>query len=466
MRRTRLVALLAACVGAVTAAPAAAAPATFDTAFVDSSALSGPDRDTWVGRAASVGASRLRLAFSWGSVAPSAPPADVAGSAAWAGYRFDNLDAQVRSTTARGLAPMLSVTGAPAWATEPGRPKGVNASAWKPDVAAFGAFMRALAERYSGRFPDPQQPGATLPRVAQFQVWNEPNLRLYLAPQYENGKPFAPTRFRELVNAGYAGVKSVQPDATVVAAGLAPYGDPGTNPMRTRPALFLRTMLCLDERLDKTCGDVTSVDALAIHPYTVNKPSQPARDSDDITIPDVSRLQTLILAAQRAGTVGPKRPELWVTELHWETAPDPDGISFDTRARYISEAFWRLWRVGVPVVYWYLMRDDAYTKGEQFFDSYQSGIFYRSGRRKADARAFRFPLLVTGRSAKRMNVWFRTPSAGTTTIQVRRNGRWVSVVRKRGLPLNGVATVKVPRAGVTGVRGIAGKATSYVWDVS
>ena len=443
-----------------------AATQTLQSGFTDGATLAGPNRSAWLGRARAVGATRVRISFSWGAAAPSAPPAGMASSAAWGGYRFAALDSQVRDTVARGLQPMLMVSGAPAWASGPARPKSIDAGAWKPDPALYSAFMHAVAERYSGSFPDPQNPGAALPRVQQFQLWNEPNLNLYLAPQYEDGKPFAAGRFRELVNAGYAAVKSVQPSATVIAGGLAPYGDPGTNPSRTHPAQFLRDALCLDDARNKVCGERLTADALAIHPYTVNKPSQRAYDPDDVTVPDLAKLQTIILAASAAGTVGPSRPELWVTELHWETAPDPTGIAFSTRARYISEAFWRLWRVGVPVIDWYLMRDQEYTPGQRYYDSYQSGIFYRSGRRKPDARAFRFPLLVTGKGRTMMNVWFRTPTAGTTTVQVRRKGRWTTVVRKRGLSLNGVATVKVPRAGVTGVRGIAGKATSYVWDVS
>jgi hypothetical protein len=446
-------------------AEARAASSTFPTGFVDQASMQGGERDLWLDRAKAVGASRVRIALSWGSVAPTAPPAADAGSAGWPGYRFTLLDAQVRRAAAKGVNTLITAYDAPAWASSTGRPNAIRAAAWKPDPAAFGAFMRAVAQRYSGSFPDPEKPGMTLPRVDQFQLWNEPNLNIYLAPQNENGRPFAAIRFRELVNAGYAGVKSVQPAATVVGAGLAPYGDPGANPSRTRPLAFLRDMLCLDSSLNKSCGDTTTVDALSIHPYTTNKPSQRAFDRDDVTVPDIPKMQRVIDAARGAGTVGPTRPPVWVTELHWETSPDPKGIPIATRARYISEAFWRLWRADVPMVYWYLLRDEEYKPGQRAFDSYQTGIFYRSGRRKSDSRAFRFPLLVTGRSASRLNVWFRTPTKGTTTIQLRRGGVWVTVLKKRKLRANAVAKVQVPRASVSGVRAFAGRAKSYVWDV-
>jgi hypothetical protein len=324
--------------------------------------------------------------------------------------------------------------------------------------------MRAVAERYSGRFPDPLNPGKVLPRVREFQIWNEPNLALYLSPQYERRAPFAPGRLRDMQNAAYAGIKSVQPDATVVLGGLAPYGDPGLNPQRTRPLLFLRGVLCLDNALQKSCNTPTNADVYAMHPYTRNKPSQGSFDRDDITVPDLARLQAAMAAARSAGTVGPKLPPLWVTEIHWESAPaDPKGTPLPTRARYISEAMWRLWRAGVPVAYWYLMQDEEPDTSSTI--KYQSGIYTRAGRRKSDSRAFRFPLLVTSRRGSTMNVWFRTPTAGTTTVQVRRGGVWVTVLKKRKLPKDGVASVKVPRASVSGVRAFAGKAKSYVWDV-
>jgi hypothetical protein len=176
-------------------------------------------------------------------------------------------------------------------------------------------------------------------------------------------------------------------------------------------------------------------------------------------------MQRVVSAARDAGTVGPARPPVWVTEMHWETFPDPRGISTATRARYISEAFWRLWRADVPTAFWYLLKDEEYKPGQRVFDSYQSGLFTRSGQRKTDARAFRFPLVVTRRTASRLTVWFRTPNKGTTSVQVRRGGVWTTIVKKRKLPVNGVATVRFSQASVTAVRAFSGKAKSSVWDV-
>lgn len=449
---------------------ASAASSTLRTGFMDNGVLEldAGSRAQWLGRARSVGASVMRVNLKWNLVAPTAPAVGTGTDPGAPSYNFGMVDAQIKAAQAAGMTVVLNVSQAPAWAQGADKPKNYVSygGAWKPDPAAFGEFMSAVARRYSGATPDPSAAGQTLPKVSTFQVWNEPNLNLYLGPQYEDGQPYAPNRFRDLLNAGYASVKAVQPSATVVAAGLAPFGDPvSRNAARTRPIAFLRSVLCLDSSLQKSCAAFTNADAVSLHPYAVDRPSRPARDPDDATVPDYNRVATVVNAARRAKTLGPAQPEYWVTEMSYDSDdPDPNGVPLATRARYISEAMWRLWRIGVDTVVWYLMRDDS--PSPSYAATYQSGIFYRSGRRKSDSRAFRFPLLVTGKNSTRLNVWFRTPTAGTTTIQVRRNGAWKTVVRRKGLPLDGVATVKVPRAGVSGVRGVAGKATSYVWEVS
>ncbi len=464
MMRRCCTAALAAAALAVGAPAASGAPATLQTGVTGGSAFA--DGGLWATRTARLGASRVRLSFGWSAVNPTAPPSGEAGHAGWSGYRFDRVDAQVRNATAAGLTVMLMFNGTPAWASAPGRTGSYAASAWKPDPVAFGTFMRAVAERYSGTFPDPASPGATLPRVQQFQLWNEPNLAIYLAPQRENGQAFAAVRFRELVNAGYAGIKSVQPDATVVAAGLAPYGDPGKNPRRTRPVVFLRDWLCLDADLRRACDAATAVDVVAMHPYTRNPPGQAAYDADDIALADMGKVNRLVDAATRVGTLRPGRPAVWITEIGYETVPqDPQkvGVPVATRARYISESLWRAWRAGVRVVDWYALRDDPPRDGAL---TYQSGLYTAAGQAKGDVRAFRFPLLVTSASRTKLRVWFRTPASGTVAIQTHRGGGWRTVVRKRRLVRDQVVRVLVPRTALTtGVRGRVGRTTSYAWKI-
>jgi hypothetical protein len=373
-------------------------------------------------------------------------------------------DAQVRNAVAHGLQPLIMVNGAPTWAQGSDKPAGKTTVAWKPDATAFGRFAGALARRYSGSVPDPVAPGRTLPRVSQFQIWNEPNLDLYLAPQWDRGKAFAPGRFRRLVDAGYTAIKSVQPSATVVTAGLAPFGDYGTSTgTRTPPAAFLRSMLCLDGKLKRTCTARTRFDALAHHPYALRKPSGQAVNVDDVTVPDLGKLTRVLRAARKAGTLGPKAPGLWVTEVSYDSdAPDPDGVPSATLSRWIPELLWRLWREGAGTVLWFQVRDQRPTPS--FDTTYQSGMYFNDGTRKSFAQAFRFPLAVTGKTSKRIDVWLRSPVAGTARVQVRRGGRW-RTVRSPRVGVSGVRTLTVPRSRVTAVRAMVGAEASLAWPV-
>lgn len=428
---------------------------------MDIAAFTSPEGPAWMTRSADVGATRARINVFWAQAAPTAPAGDAAADPAWSGYRFAGFDAQVRAAVAAGLEPYVNVSQAPGWAEATGRASGVGPGSWKPDPAAFGRFMTAVARRYSGSFVDPAT--GPLPRVDTFQLWNEPNLDTYLAPQWEGGKPYAPGRFRELVNAGYGAVKAAQPGATVVTAGLAPFGDYGTTSgKRIPPAAFLRSMLCLNAKLKRTCDGETRFDVLAHHPYAVRKPSSGASNVDDVTIPDLGKLTTVAKAARRAGTLtGGLR--LWVTEVSYDSSPpDPNGVPTATLNRWIPELLWRLWDQGVETAIWYQVRDESSAKG--FDATYQSGMYLNDGTRKSSAQAFRFPLLVTGKTSKRLKVWLRSPVAGRAKVQVRGRGKWRTVATT-GVKASGVRRLTVPRSGTTAVRVLVGAEASPAWSV-
>ncbi|HET91327.1 MAG TPA: hypothetical protein ENN99_11410 [Chloroflexi bacterium] len=75
------------------------------------------------------------------------------------------------------------------------------------DPQDYGDFCHALAERYRGR-------------VRAYQVWNEPNL----SREWEGSSP-NPAAYVELLRACYLGVKTADPGALVISAGLSPTGN-------------------------------------------------------------------------------------------------------------------------------------------------------------------------------------------------------------------------------------------------
>ena len=68
---------------------------------------------------------------------------------------------------------MITIWGTPRWANGGNGP---NVAPSRP--ADLTAFSRAIADRYSGRH-------AGYPYVGRYSIWNEPNLEIFLAPQFD-----------------------------------------------------------------------------------------------------------------------------------------------------------------------------------------------------------------------------------------------------------------------------------------
>lgn len=124
---------------------------------------------------------------------------DGPGRYVWAGSDRIALEAEEA-----GINLIFRVDHPPAWAIPPAPVEGERAL--PVDVAAFQTFCHALAERYAGR-------------VRGYQVWNEPNL----AREWNGLIPDA-AGYVEVLRACYSGIKTADPTAVVISAGLAPTG--------------------------------------------------------------------------------------------------------------------------------------------------------------------------------------------------------------------------------------------------
>lgn len=247
----------------------------------------------WFDRAAYAQTEIVRINYPWRSavVGQPADPSDPADPA----YRFSPLDAAVRDASARGFDVLITTYSAPGFAEAANRPEAAAPGTWKPDPAAYAAFARALAARYSGSFGD-------LPRVRYFQAWNEPNLHTFLNPQWEGLTPFSPTHYRRMLNAFTEAVHDVHGDNVVVTGGTAPFGDERGS-FRMRPLRFLRELLCLrkvDGRLKGTsCPEKASFDILDHHPInTGGGPRQSAVHPDNATTLDFKYVRDTLRAAE------------------------------------------------------------------------------------------------------------------------------------------------------------------------
>jgi hypothetical protein len=327
-------------------------------------------RDLAVRRIRDTGASVVRIPVDWRDTVLADPPQGFeADNPANPAYRFARIDAAVLSAAAAGLTPLLVVSHAPAFAEAPHRWPYAFPGSWAPSPIALEQFAAALARRYDGAFHDSQAPGGVLPRVKLFQAWNEPNLARYLEPQWiaQRGRwsAFSPLLYRQMLNAFYEGVKSIQPADTVVAAGVAPNSEPeGVG--RMAPVRFLRALLCLPPagrrgsgRVRATCSNPPHFDVLDFHPLSVGDPDVPAPSSVEISISDAAKLTSLLQQAERLHAALPSGAKpVWITELDWESAPQsPHGVPPVLQARWISRALHRLWVAGVSLVSWQYLVD-------------------------------------------------------------------------------------------------------------
>jgi hypothetical protein len=318
-------------------------------------------RELALTRIRETGAATVRIPVDWRDFVAAVPSAGFeARNPASTAYRFAALDAAVQSAAAAGLEPLLVVSHAPAFAEAPHRWPYAYPGSWAPSPTALEEFAAALARRYDGSFPDPAASGRALPRVRLFQAWNEPNLARYLEPQWvaQEGhwSAFSPLLYRQLLNGFYAGVKSVDPTDTVVAAGVAPNGDPA-GVGRMEPVTFLREVLCLGPAR-RSCPDPPHFDVLDFHPLSVGDPDLPAASSLDVSISDAAKVTGLLRQAERLGTALPAGAKpVWVTELNWESAPAPGGVPGRLQAQWISRALHRLWIAGVGLVDWQFLVD-------------------------------------------------------------------------------------------------------------
>ena len=174
-------------------------------------------------------------------------------------------------------------------------------------------------------------------------------------------------------------------------------------------------------------------DVWSHHPYTEGGPNHSATFPDNASLGDLPEMRRILDAAIRAGRISSRRDvAFWVTEFSWDTKPpDPEGVPEKLHARWMAEAFYRMWRQGVSLVIWLKLRDSR--------QLHQSGLYTRCeggwscSEPKRSFTAFRFPF-VAFRSGARVRVWGRTPSASRGDViveQRRRRGGWRRLRRLR-----------------------------------
>ncbi len=311
--------------------------------------------------ASSAHASIVHTLVDWASVAPTRPANPLNGNDP--AYRLSDLDALVQSAEKHDLQVLVTITGTPSWANG-----GQTPNHPPSNLNDLTEFAQMLASRYDGKH-------AGLGVVTRFSIWNEPNLGLFLTPQYEGSTIVSPSIYAKLFMAGYKGIKAGDPNA-VVAAGetsnrgrSTPTGDPGTDSVA--PGLFA-------EDVAKVAPTLPFV-AWATHPYPSNFVFGPTQK---VAFPNVA-FSTMTEFGQSLEKWFHRFVPIWITEYAEQTKPqDPHGVSYAQQASDARKAL-QLAAANpyVQMFIWFILRDST---SQTWF----SGLEQASGQKKPAFSAF------------------------------------------------------------------------------
>lgn len=486
-----------------------------------------------------LGVDRIRLSVFWKAVAPSpgkqAKPEtfDAANPDAYPKGVWDRYDRLLKLAQARGLAVAFDVTGpAPMWATGDPERQDIDET-YTPDPNEFGAFVRAVATRYSGQFvphpevsqqppsdcavpnipplppgcsskpPPPAEPQDTtpLPRVDYWEIWNEPNQAGWLTPQWlpRPGRktlyPVSPKLYRGLADAMYAALQGTGHGGdTILVGATAPKGLNVRGITRSiKPMQFIKELYCLDSHAqllrgssaaDRDCPTGNQVAQFTAahpvlfhmtgwshHPYELFfAPNRRPTDPNYVTIANLGQLSDLMRRVfARYGQPQPSgRLPLFLTEFGYQTnPPDRFGVTPARQGAYLDQAEYMAWRnARVRTLSQFLLVDGGDPVGLTF----QSGLEWIDGRKKPSFAAYRLPIWMPRRHARRgtrVRVWGLARAAANGTapafeIQFRAKGarKWRRLATKAGSAERGYLDTRIRMPGRGAIRLRAGGVTS------
>lgn len=348
-----LIAFLIAPAAAVQAAPRM--PIGF---FDDPTFRWSPQRAANLQSVAVSGASVIHTTATWASIAPTKPSNPANGDDP--AYHLSDLDELVFQSGIYGLRVMIDINGTPKWANG-----GQAPNVMPKKLSDLTTFARMLATRYDGR----NGHGT----VALWAVWNEPNLQLFLKPQFSGTKIVGPANYAKLYKAAYAGIKAGNPWAQVAIGETSARG-------RDKPLKGVSDSIApgtFAKYLAKVPG--LKFDAWAHHPYPTS-PNLPPMQR--VRYPNVT-LSTLPNFERDLKKFFHRNVPVWITEYgHQTKPPNPHGVSYAKQRAYALQALAIARKdPNVQMFIWFVFRDSA-------GNPWQSGLLAASGVQKPAYDAF------------------------------------------------------------------------------
>ena len=259
--------------------------------------------------AADAGFDTVVQVFPWRDLNPSA---DL--------YTWEASDYMVRIARTHGLELVVRLDMPPEWAIVPHRHSGLPF-----DLVAYADFVAAVVERYQGH-------------VLGYIIWNEPNLAAEWSrsggdssQHWESfdGWVAAPVDYVGVLCEAYNVIHAADPDALVVAAGLAPTNE--VSPRALDDRLFLRQIYA--------AGAANCFDVLSVHDYGYGLSPEDERGAHGgLNLARILDLRDIMVAH------GDHKP-VWITELGYTVQPGlHPSVSEEEQAAYLVGSFERVQR--------------------------------------------------------------------------------------------------------------------------
>ncbi len=220
----------------------------------------------------------VRLRMDWGAL-EQAP-----GRYEWAGS-----DALLQAIDHAGLVPVVVLDGSPSWARAPqDQPPTANPLAPPADFQHFAAFAAAFATRYGAQ-------------VRFYQIWDEPNI----APHWGN-RLVEPVGYAQLLKQAAIAIRTVDTDAVIITAALAPTRDRGHTALDE--PYFLQRLYA--------AGAAPYFDVVAIQPFGFGHAPHDRRARPDLL--NFGRAQ---LVRQTMVAAGDGDTPIWAVRYGWQRQP-------------------------------------------------------------------------------------------------------------------------------------------------
>jgi VCBS repeat-containing protein len=225
----------------------------------------------------------------------------------WAGVEASNdvwtwtaVDRMVNSAAARDMKVMAILNSPPAWAVVPGTPALGGPPA---DLQEYGEFVGMVATRYAGK-------------ISAYEVWNEPNYYKFWQPTPDAAA------YTALLKVAYTAIKAADPNAVVVAGGIAAAPDSGTEAVNS--VRFVTEMY--------EAGAAGYFDALSYHPYHYYLEFSQGEPYPTSPLTMANQIHDVMVA------YGDGNKQIWATEYG-----EPSALGEANQAEFIDD-FLSTWR--------------------------------------------------------------------------------------------------------------------------